>query len=202
MNEKRPQWPEGTLELYVLGALPGAEALEIEAWTAKDPAFREEVDQLRSTLEKAARYNGRSPLAETRTRLLQRIDQLEASRSVDEPPFLNVFSKVEDYKKWTAPVEERLRASLAEFDCVRIGKSADTETFYVKMVVGVPEEVHSDLIERILIVEGDCVFHVGDGQTSLKPGQQFTIPLHLPHHGYTTSAYPCLFILQRTTITA
>jgi mannose-6-phosphate isomerase-like protein (cupin superfamily) len=181
---KKPTHTEELIELYVLGSLPPEEARNIEAASMKDPVLRAEIDALRTTMEKWATLDAKRPPVKARDQLLQRVAEIEASRTTDEPPFLNAASRMEDYVRWS------------------IGKSEDTTTYLVKMCSGIPPETHTDEIERIMILQGECEFVVGEERLAVGPGDQFAIPLYLTHSATLTGTTPCLFLVQRTKISA
>jgi mannose-6-phosphate isomerase-like protein (cupin superfamily) len=151
-------------------------------------------------MERWATVEAKRPPMKALENVLQRVNAIEAARATDEPPFLNAASRAEDYVRWTQPAWEEVLASAEDLYCRRIGKSDDTTTYLVKMCSGIPAETHTDEIERIMILQGECEFVIGEQRLAVGPGDQFAIPLYLPHSAVLTGSEPCMFIVQRTKI--
>lgn len=62
---------------------------------------------------------------------------------------------------------------------------------------GSPEEVHTDVIEKFLVIEGNCEIRTAASTTRLSPGSVHSIPLHVVHEVVVTSAVPCKVIVRR-----
>lgn len=199
MSRNHPHITEETLELYVLGALSPEEALAVEAAAAIDDELAEQLDDFRYVLEQSARSASVAPKPRTRDLLFATIDGL-AELSQGGIPLINSRSRAEDYERWTAPHLPAMRASDEDFICVPLGSDDRASTFLAKMCSSIPTESHTDEIERILVLEGDCAFKIGDDIQPLCAGTAFTIPLHLPHSGWVTTAAPCYFIVQRSQV--
>ena len=61
----------------------------------------------------------------------------------------------------------------------------------------VPEEVHTDAVERFLVLEGSCEISFGGEVYSLAAGDYLAVPLHHPHVVRVTSDIVCKLIVQR-----
>lgn len=199
MSRKHPHITEETLEFYVLGALSDEEALAVEAAAAIDDELAEQLDDFRYVMEQSARSAAVAPKPKARDLLFATIDGL-ADLDRSRIPLINSRSRAEDYAHWTEPHLAGMRASDEDFICIPLGSDDRATTFLAKMCSSIPTESHTDEIERILVLEGDCEFQIGDEVRALGAGSAFTIPLHLPHSGWVTTPAPCYFIVQRSQI--
>jgi hypothetical protein len=190
------------LALYVTRALNPEDQRAIEAKAANDATFKNKLDQLQDKFNKALMISSRPASKNFFNQIEQRIQALEAADGNPAPPIVNSQSKAADYAPWIGQRLDALRARSEEFVCVPLAKTEDTETYLVKITVGIPQEVHTTEIERILILEGTCEFLVGDELTAYGPGSQLRIPLHKVHEGWITSPEPCYVVLQRTQVSA
>ncbi len=186
------------LATYVLGGLSMEESLAIEARAAQDAEFRKLLDKHRRSLEIEVKKISVPPSATVFGKLMQRIDAIEQARPSNQPPIIHSQTKPAAFSPWVDAHLPEMRASQDDFKCIPIGSTDDTQTFLVKVGTGIPQEVHTAEVERILILEGECDFLLGDQRKACQAGSQVTIPLHLPHEGWVTSANPCYFIVQRS----
>lgn len=184
--------------MYVVGGLSAEENTAIEARAAQDAEFLKLVEAHRSSLENDVMKLSERPRGAVFGQLMKRIEAIEETRPSNEPPFIHSNSLPSEFAPWLETHWPRMRASQEDFKCMPIGSTEDTKTFLVKVGTGIPEEVHSTEIERILILEGECEFLIGDERKTCKAGTQVTIPLHKPHQGWVTSTNPCYFIVQRS----
>lgn len=189
---------EEMLTMYVLGGLSAEESMAIEARSVQDPEFHKLLEAHRNSLEHAVRKVSVRPRSAVFGQLMQRVDAIEQARPTDAPPLIHSQSKPAEFAPWIDALLPEMRASQDDFQCMPIGSTEDTQTFLVKVGTGIPQEVHTTEVERILILEGECEFLVGGERKACRAGSQVTIPLHLPHEGWVTSTNPCYFIVQRS----
>ena len=185
--------------MYVLGGLSADECVAIEARSVQDPEFHQLLELHRHNLEDAVTKVSARPRAAVFGQLMQRIDAIEQARPTQEPRLIHSQSKPAEFAPWVEGLLPDMRASKDDFKCLPIGRTEDTHTFLVKVGTGIPQEVHTTEVERILILEGECEFLIGGERKACHIGSQVTIPLHLPHEGWVTSTNPCYFIVQRST---
>lgn len=187
-----------TLESYVLGLLPAEEARAIEALRVIDPVLQERIGRMEDAVVKWAIASARDPRAGMRKRLLDQLEvDLAREHGSGRPPVLHDRSTPEDFLPWTERPEMALPADADSFHMVPIDLAEDRQTGLVWLKTGQPEEVHTDCVERILILEGTCDVHIGMMVASLVPGDVITIPMHVPHHVRVTSDVWCKAIVQR-----
>lgn len=190
----------GLLELYVIGDLSEKENQMIENALIQFPSLKQEIHEIEKTFEAYALAHATEVPATAKPMLLtlnnynERLAQGEIPQN---PPVLNQESKVSDYQEWLD------RADLQEpdeYDSMAgriIGANEDKTTMIVWLKEGAPPEVHTDEIEKFLIVEGTCDITIGENKHSLKAGDYLEIPLFISHHVQVTSSMRCKIILER-----
>ena len=183
---------------YVLGGSSREEELAMEASAVLDLDLRDRIEEERMALEGMVLATAVEPSGTVRERVMEAVDaaMLEEVRS-QWPPLLHATSSVRDFREWINKPEHVLPSRAEHFHLVELDHSEDRETGLVWLKDRYPEEVHTDRVERILIVEGTCDVHIGHTVTALGPGGVITIPMHVPHHVVVTCAGWCKAIVQR-----
>jgi mannose-6-phosphate isomerase-like protein (cupin superfamily) len=198
--KKLPSKPDDAqVAAYLWGALPAQEALDVERYAATDAEFAAQLDSLRANMNQASLQAAVDPPAAVKRRLFDSEALLDDGVGRDFPPYIHSQVQVADFMPWIADALAKLAESTEDFECIPVGASSDTYTFLAKMCTTIPEEVHTVEIERVMLVDGQCDFIVGDVVHSFSPGDRYQIPLHVPHSAHNTSSKPCIFIVQRTT---
>ena len=189
---------QATLEQYVLGGLSLREIRQIQAMVVTDPELRDRVEELQEAVAGMAYDEAVPPPTPLRDSVLSAMEEaLEQDRASHSIPMLNSASMREDFAEWlNDPVNIRPTDAL-DFHLVELEMAEDRQTGLVWVKEGYPAEVHSDCVERILIIEGTCIVDVGGEQFSLSPGDVFTVPMHVEHSVRVTSAGWCKAIIQR-----
>ncbi len=186
------------LESYVLGLLPVDEARAIESRRVNDAELRERLGRMEDLVVKWAIASARDPREEMRKRLLDQLESdLARESELGRLPVMHEKSTAKDFMPWIGRPEMVLSPDAKDFHLIPLDLSEDRETGLVWIKIGHPEEVHTDCVERILILEGTCDVHIGKKIISLVPGQVITIPMHIPHHVRVTSEVWCKAIVQR-----
>ncbi|KAA3437706.1 cupin domain-containing protein [Rufibacter hautae] len=200
MNPINDYIESGILELFVMGVTSPEETEEVEQMAAAHPEIRQEIEQIRQSIETYAVAHSVEPQPTVKPLVLATIDymvRLQNGEPVSSPPNLSPESKVEDYAAWLNR-EDMKRPSPSEDIYVKIiGYNPSTTTAIVWLENVADEEIHHDEYERFLIVEGTCTITVEDQDNYLTPGSYFQIPLHKKHKVKVTSQIPCKVILQR-----
>lgn len=189
---------DAQIAAYLLGNLSAPETHDVERYAATDPQFKEHLEMIRSAMATDLPATETEPSPSVKSKLFARTEITEDRVGTDFPPYIHAQSKVEDFRPWMAQAMAQLEGSHADFDCLPIGASDDTFTFLARMCSSIPEEVHVDELERVMVVEGFCDFVVGGTVHHCGPGDMYRIPLYTPHSAHVTTADPCYFIVQRT----
>lgn len=197
---------EALLERYVLGELAQQEVEVVEKALLAYPELKEELREIEQTFEIYARANAIEPDPTTKPLLMAFLSYTERLKGGEEPTFppaLNENSKIEDYKDW---LDRRDLQEAAQYDAVYghiIGYTEERTSLIVWLIYGVPDETHTDELEKFLIVEGTCTITIDDKEKHyLKAGDFLAMPLQVSHRVEVTSKIPCKVILERKKVAA
>jgi quercetin dioxygenase-like cupin family protein len=189
----------GILELYVLGIASYEDCKEVESLALEYSKIREEIEQIKASVEVYADAYKLQPNPVIKPFLLATIDYTERLKNGEQPavpPMLSKNAAIADYSQWLN------RADMVSTDqedvfAKIIGYTPEAITAIVWLKDYAPHEVHDNEYERFLIVEGTCDIIVEDEVNQLVPGDYFAIPLHKKHMVKVTSSITCKVILQR-----
>lgn len=195
---KGTQVDQATLDSYVLGELSREEELDIEKMAAVDPGLRARIDGTREAMSGMAMVGRVTPPQNLRQKVLSAMHEaVHAERVSGRPPIMHHGSSLDEFAQWLEDPLHVLPADNEGFHLVELDISEDRQTGLVWLKHGSPAEVHSDCVERLMIVEGTCIVHLGKEQVSLSSGDVFTIPMHVEHSVQVTSDGWCKAIVQR-----
>jgi hypothetical protein len=161
--------------------------------------------QIDDAITEDATQNAIQPSLNTRSKILAKLEKLnEQARNrqpftLENPPILDTNSNWLDWEAAVLGIEPP-----AEFDNIHLHplESNDTRDLFLAFVKDmVPEEVHHDVIERIMLIDGTCECHiwteVGDKSlVRMQAGDIIELKLGEIHDIYITSAQPAKAILQ------
>jgi len=186
----------GIIGDYCLGLLDEAGRLEVEKNLVLYPELKLELEAYQNALAHyAISFEQRVP-GHIREKTLALIDNLakEENARYDDLPILNRFS---NYRNWLKIVRPLLPAELVKEHFVKV-LYEDEKLMQVAMWVKsyYPDEVHHDLEECFMILEGECECDVEGEKVNLGPGDFFNIPLH-KHHDVKVTRGPVLAVVQR-----
>ncbi len=186
----------GNLELYALGLLSGAEKNEAEEYILKYPQIRAELDRIELQLEGAAVSSGIEPSVSLREKVLNRIfgEGIAAGAS------LPLISKTSDHREWLRLVSRHIPEDFTEGCYSRVLQQTGQlmQTLLVSST-DFDDEVHEDLHESFLILEGKCKCTVGDVEFFMEAGDYTEIPLDAVHRVEIVKK-PVIAILQRVSL--
>lgn len=186
------------LDEYVLGTLPKEVAIQMAAQCAKDPLSQEQVRATNAALEALAMSGAVAPPKDLRNKVLLALDtaRKEEVRS-GAIPYLHTGSSEHDLAEHLRGPEIFLPEGTSTFHQIVLEATPERCTVVVWLKDGFPEEIHSDQVERILILEGSCEVQLGDDLHALRTGDTITIPMHVRHSVRVTSNEWCKAIVQR-----
>lgn len=201
MRDIKEYIQSGILEMYVLGLTSAEENTEVAQMMAKHDEIAEELDRITEALIVPAESENVSLDPTIKPLVMATIDyqeRLKNGEAVSFPPALNQGAKKEDYSEWLNRKDLQLEGDDLEDISLRIiGYTPGMLTGILWLKHGAPYEIHDKEIEKFLILEGSCDIVMDDKVDSLKPGDYYSIPLHLGHSVKVTSNVPCKAILQR-----
>jgi mannose-6-phosphate isomerase-like protein (cupin superfamily) len=190
----------GVLEMYVLGLTTTEESQEVERMAAEFPEVKEEINEIRMSVDTYSDAKFSAPHPAVKTLLLATIDFMERLQNGEQPsapPELNENSRVEDFSEWLNRSDMVLAEDADDIYAKILGHTPEMTTVIAWIKDFVPDEVHDDQFEKFLIVEGSCEIITEKETYKLKAGDYFAVPLHCTHKLKVTSSGRCKAILQR-----
>jgi mannose-6-phosphate isomerase-like protein (cupin superfamily) len=181
---------------------------EIGEWlfdASVPPIDETTVNQTEDALILFAETHSVAPPAALRHAILDKIKGLNEQRAnhqqldVNELPLLNEESKWLEWSEAVAGIEPP--ADFEDIHMHTLESNAQRDLFVIWVKEFVPEEVHHDLLESFMILEGSCVCYITDqaGETRivrLGEGDFITMQLEETHDIHVTSEKPAKAILQ------
>lgn len=163
------------------------------------------VNQTEDALILFAEAHSVVPPAALRHAILDKIKGLNGQRAnhqqldLNQLPLLNEESKWLEWSEAVAGIEPP--ADFEEIHMHTLDSNAQRDLFVIWVKEFVPEEVHHDLLESFMILEGSCVCYITDqaGETRivrLGEGDFITMQLEETHDIHVTSEKPAKAILQ------
>lgn len=205
----------GILELYVLGDTSDEETAEVLIMLSKFPAeIAHEIEEISTVLEKLALENAVEPSAKVKESLFAKLNELGAGKSAAkssvqkgavlhqsrrpaaEIPLLTHFSKIEDYTDWFSPEDLVMPEGFAGVHLKMLGHTEKMTTMLI-IATAIEGEVHHDLYEKLLVIEGTCNVIVEGKVHTFQKGDYINIPLHKWHDVMIPDGTVCKAILQR-----
>jgi mannose-6-phosphate isomerase-like protein (cupin superfamily) len=187
------------LEDYCLGLLDDAESAQVEQMAAMHAEIKTEIAAFQKSLERYALAIATYPSACLKNNLFDTIDSLakEYTLSLENLPLL---SKHSDHKSWLKFVRPMLPPSLEEEVLIKILRN-DKEALQcvIWLKNEYPDEVHDNLKESFIVLEGECECHIGGKIIKLGPGGYLDIPLY-EHHDVIVTKGPVLAVVQRLNV--
>ena len=189
----------GVLEDYCLGMLSDTESIQVEKMATVYPEIKKEIRTFQNSLEQYAKAVARVPSPKIKTSLFNKLDELakEFSLSLDNLPLLN---KNSDHKSWLKLVKTMIPPTLEEEMYIKILRK---DQHALQSIVWIkneyPDEVHDNLKECFIVLDGECECHIGGKIIKLGPGGFIDIPLY-EHHDVKVIKGPVLAVVQRVKV--
>ncbi|WP_026260064.1 cupin domain-containing protein [Segetibacter koreensis] len=200
MKETSEYIRSGIIEAYVLGVATPVEAKEVEEMAAGNAEVLAAIDEFSQMIEQEALSNAITPDPIIKPMFLATInyiDRMEKGETMSFPPMLQKESKIADYKEWLSRPDMIMPPDTEDVHARIICYTPEVTTAIVWIKDMAPSEVHTNEIEKFLIVEGTCEIIIEKDIHSLKAGDFLEIPLYKSHYVKVTSGIPCKVILQR-----
>lgn len=193
----------GILDMYVLGATTSDENREVERMAALYTEVRKEIEEIQKAVAHLLEKQSVAPCPTVKPFLLAIVDYLERRQNGEPesfPPILHAGSTLKQYEEWLQRKDLRLSEDFKDFEAKIIGHNPQAITAIVWIKEGAPLEVHEDVLEKFLIVEGACMARVEKEIHLLFRGDYLSIPPHKSHSIEIISSTPCKAILQRVAV--
>ena len=199
MSELQAFIESGIIEMYVLGSTTAEESAKVEAMAKMYEEVRTEIEETSLAFEQYAMAHAIEPSPVVGAMIMASIGYMERLKNGEQPsfpPLLNENSKIEDYSEWLNR-EDMQPDPKSDIYISIIGYTPEVTTAIVWLKYGAPPEIHTEELEKFMIVEGTCEITIGSEVHVLQPGDTLTMPLHVSHHVTVTSDCICKIILQR-----
>lgn len=193
MNEYKQN---GKLEDYVLGLLNEDESALVLQQCKAHPELMRELQALEKTLSQYLAQEAIPVVESEKQKLFETINLLESENFNDGTfPLIHKYS---DSNAWMSVLREKIEAMPdRSFYAKTLRHDHKVEICVIKTHNNIPEEIHHDLRESFLLLQGSCTCLVGDSTYNLKAGDFLEIPLDADHNVIVTSKEPVIAILQR-----
>lgn len=189
----------GVLQEYCLGLLDEQERKAVEEVCAQYPAVRAELEAFQSGLQEYVTEYSVKPPQELQGRIWNSLKNIGSAAKGDAPQ-LPIIDRSSDHDVWLKIVKPFLPRTLEGDMFIKvIRKDEEAEQTIIWTKVNYPDEVHDDLLESFMILEGECECYVDDKIYRLGPGGYFEIPLYA-HHDVKILTPQVLAVLQRRRI--
>ncbi|MFM9909775.1 MAG: cupin domain-containing protein [Chitinophagaceae bacterium] len=199
MNEQQ-YIDTGILNDYCLGLLNKEQQEQVEENMKLYPVIRVEVDAINSTLEQYATSYQTLPAENLKERIWKALENItrEERISFSDLPLLTKFS---DSKNWLKLIRPLLIEKVAgqEFFIKVLRDDKEALQSLVWSSVNYPDEVHDDMQESFIVLEGSCECFIGKQVIRMGPGDFMEIPMHTHHDVKLLSPY-LMAIVQRRKI--
>jgi len=186
----------GIVQDYCLGMLSKSEMEQVDWHAAIYPEIKMEIEAHHRALGQYAGSFANTVPHELRAKTLSLLDNLKKEELADQNnlPLLNKFS---DHKNWLRVVKPMLPDELKKPTFIKV-LHEDEKLLQVLMWVKdyCPDEVHDDLEECFIILDGECECHIEGEVIKLGAGGFFEVPLH-KHHDVVVTKGPVLAVVQR-----
>ncbi|MXV16615.1 hypothetical protein [Hufsiella ginkgonis] len=189
----------GILESYCLGMLTEKECAEVELACARYPAIKRELNRIQVTLENYAQQNAILPDPQLKFRIMEAIADAERQKhqSLDDLPLIHARS---NYLDWLKYLEGRIPVLKQEGRIVNLLRNnKGVMQMLLVSSTDFEDEVHDELAESFLILEGECECTVNDDVFKLQAGGFTRIPLYAHHSVKILSPY-VVAVLQRVSL--
>ena len=189
----------GILTDYCLGMLDIDQRREVEMFCRQYPGLQKEVDDIKRILEKYLLSQSEPPAESLQEKIWKTISCMRIGE-LNYQEQLPVLTRFSEKEIWLALVRPMLPATLEQDLFVKVIRD-DEEMMQTVLwtKVNYPDEVHDDLHESFMILEGECECYVDDKVIRLSAGDYFDVPLHA-HHDVKILSKEVLAIVQRRKI--
>ncbi len=189
----------GIIEDYCLGTLSEEESKAVEERAQRYPEIKREIDAFMYTLERYALDSAHNNAEHIRNKTLKLLDnlRLEYEANIDALPLLNKYA---DHKNWLRIVKPLLPEKLDRTMFIQeLRNDNNISQTLIWTAVDYPDEVHDDVEECFIILEGKCRCYIEDEVVELGPGGFLEIPLY-KHHDVQVLEHPVLAVVQRVRV--
>jgi quercetin dioxygenase-like cupin family protein len=156
----------------------------------KKPNIAQETALLKSLFKQKPRNGLKNQILDILENLA-----LEENFDLNNPPLINSYSELQTWQKATAEI-----LPPDDYDNIHLHPLREDEKVHLFVAwakMNVPDELHNDMQESFLLLEGSCRCQIGEQFFDYQAGDFFMIPLDTFHNLEVTSAQAVKVILQR-----
>ena len=186
----------GMIEDYCLGLLTPEETEDVAKQANIHPEIKDRINEYQSALKQYAAELSPDNAKSHKKQLMEIIDNLEAETTIDikSLPLINKYS---DSKKWLPFAKAVLPSALEQPTLMyELRDEKGINQFLIWTIADAPYELHDDVYETLLLLEGECICRVGEDAFHLNTGDFLAIPLHKPHNLEVVKG-PVVLLVQR-----
>lgn len=186
----------GVVQDYCLGVLSAEEMKHVEMQAEIHAEIQDEIFANQQALEAYAMQFAEKTPIHSKANLFANIDNLikERTTSIEDLPLLNKYS---DYKNWLQAVQPLLPEQTNKEMVIKVLREDDKVVqLLIWTKVNYPDEMHDDLQESFIVLQGECECYIGDDIYKLGPGGFLEIPMY-SHHDVKVTKGPVLAVVQR-----
>lgn len=189
----------GILEEYFLGVLDEQRSEEVRQFCDQYPVLANALAAIEADFEQRSRANAITPPIHLQEQIWAKLENLNKEKAIDinDLPLINEYT---DHKNWLSLIKPLVPSEITEDQTFLVLR--DTPKIVQMFVISktdIDDEVHDDLHESFIILEGECECTVGEDVFRLSAGGYASIPLHLPHSVKVLSPY-VMAIMQRVAV--
>ena len=186
----------GMIEDYCLGLLTPDEMEDVAKQANLNPEIKERIEEYQLALKQYATALNPDNVESHKKKLMEILDNLEAETSI-EIKNLPLINKYSSSKKWLPLAKSVFPSALTEPTLMyKLRDEKGINQFLIWTIADAPYELHDDVYETLLLLEGECICRVGEDAYHLNSGDFLAIPLHKPHNLEVVNG-PVLLLVQR-----
>jgi mannose-6-phosphate isomerase-like protein (cupin superfamily) len=182
---------------------------DITSWL--DDRSNQNIEASENALNVFAKSHAVLPKPEVKDKILNSISLLNKKRKelgiidINNPPLLTEDSNLYDWQLATEGMQPPLDYENIHLQAIRSDEQVEMFVAWVKVMVD--EEVHDDILESFMLLEGTCTCHITDpkGETrivNMQAGDHITMQIGETHDVCITSEKPAKAVLQWLKIAA
>ncbi|MEL6142982.1 MAG: cupin domain-containing protein, partial [Bacteroidota bacterium] len=192
----------GIIEDYCLGLATPAEADQLVAYCGIHPRLKKVLEETQAKLEMYITQYAISAPTGTLGSIIDKVTQdltLEQATLSNEQGLATFIpiSRHSDYRKWQRLTQDLQPPNEFAIHFHELYRDAECFLSVVWIKDQIPAEVHHELLESILCLEGTCTGELADQTIPLQAGDYWDVPLHTSHELRVTSEEPVKLILMR-----
>ena len=194
------------IEDYCLGILPPDKAAEVEVLCSQHPALQKELLSVQASLLNLTESFQKSPPPAALNGILQEIDNdLLLDRALQAKPGQNLkafipISPHSDREKWQSLLAHLYPPADFSVHAHKLYDDGARSLLLVWVKDVIPEEIHEEMLESVLCLEGHCEGILVDQSVRLNPGDYWDVPLYESHSLRVTSQQPAKLIIMRSKV--